>query len=270
MKKYILIILILISSILINAQNNTESDNTDDEKTNNIDFSMEYMNKAAFSGRNNMVNGGMYSPSVTLNLKSGFSVGITTYLMPEDTSKTKQIELAIGYEHDFFDWWNLQAGCSIYRTTVTTKKKTQVQNDIGVSLANTFDFEWMFLQNSIYYYYGSVKGWDVTFLLGKDIALDDMLGIEDLSISPTFTYELGNHFAKFRQLKKDLLTTVKTPNKFQALDYELSLPINYEYKSFSFDITPSYAFPVNLLPLESNLGSNFFYLSAKITYTLGL
>ncbi len=276
MRKTILITILLLSNaLIINAQ---VSDTTDtEEKTNNIKASFEYMNKAAFSGRDYMVNGGLLSPTISLNFKAGISLEVTSFILPNDTSKTRQTEFGLSYNNDLFDWWNIEGGYTLYRTSVTVnavnKKnveaaKVQTQTDNGLSLINTFDFDWMFLYNSSNYFFGTEKGFDLLFMLGKDISLDKLTGVDDLSISPTFTADIGNHFAKFRKLKKNLInaTTIANSTKFQPLDYEISLPIEYDLKGFTFNVTPAYAFPVNLLPNESNLGSNFFYISAKITY----
>ncbi len=275
MKKTILLAILLLSNVFIlNAQVNDTTDT--EEETTNIKASLEYMNKAAFSGRDYMVNGGLISPAFSLNFKWGLSIGITSFIMPNDTSKTRQFELPVSYNKDLFDWWNIEAGYTLYRTSVNitnklSKAKVQNQIDHGVSLVNTFDFDWMFLYNSINYFFGTAKGLDLMFIAGKDISLDKLTGIDDLTISPTFTADIGNHFAKFRKLKLDS-TSAKITNKFQPLDYEISLPIEYELKAFTFNVTPAYAFPVNLITSkipgqsESNLGNHFFYLTAKITY----
>ena len=276
MRKTILFALFSASTLLLNAQTN-DTTNNDEEKTTNIKASFQYMNKAAFSGRDYMVNGGLLNPEVSLNFKSGISLEFTTFILPNDTSKTRQSELGISYNNDLFDWWNIEGGYTFYRTSITVstinKKnekttKVQPQNDNGLSLANTFDFDWMFIQNTFNYFFGTQKGVDILTKVGKDFYLDDLTGIDDLTISPTLSDELGNHFAKFRKLKRNLINNTTVPNstKFQSLDYEISLPIEYDLKGFTFNLTPAYAFPVNLLPLESNLGSHFFYFSAKITY----
>ena len=276
MMKKILFIILLMNALMLNAQVKDTISANDEEKTTNIKASLEYMDKPVFSGRNYMEKGPLLSPELSLNFKAGISLAFTSYLLPNDTSNTRQSVFGISYTNDIYEWWNIDGGVSLYHTVVNkaaTKKstaKTQVQNDFGISLSNTFDFNWMYLQNSIYYFFGTQKGWDVMLVAGKDVALDNLTGIEDLSISPNFTFEMGNHFAKFRQLKKAILnqTDVTTSTKFQPLNYEITLPIEYEYYAFTFNITPAYAFPVNVLPSESNLGSNFFFISAKITYQL--
>ena len=274
MLKKILFAILLFNTLLLKAQVNDTTNNDVEENTTNVEASMQYMNKAAFSGRDYMVNSLLLSPSVSFNHKSGFSLGITTYFMPDDTSKTHQLEFSLSYNRDLNKWWNIEGGYTLFQTTINTtaanknKAKTSTQTDNGLSLINTLDFHWMFIQNYFYYIFGNQNGVDIMFMVGKEMALDDITGIDDLSISPKLTYELGNHFAKFRKLKKTAsnIPDIVNANKFQALNYEISLPIEYELKAFTFNFTPSFAFPINILPTESNLGSHFFYFSAMLSY----
>ncbi len=275
MVKKLILTILLFNTLLLKAQVNDTTNNDVEENTTNVEASMQYMNKAAFSGRDYMVNSFLMSPAVSLNFKFGLSLGITTYFMPDDTSNTHQWEFSLSYNKNLFDWWNIEGGYTLFRTTVNnaankikTKASTQTQTDNGLSMINTLDFDWMFFQNYFYYIFGTQNGVDIMFMAGKEVALDDITGIDDLSISPTLTYELGNHFAKFRKLKKTAsnIPDIVNVNKFQALNYEISLPIEYELKAFTFNFTPSFAFPINILPTESNLGSHFFYFSAMLTY----
>ena len=269
MKRYLIILILLLNVVFCYAQAVEDNDTTDEEVKTNIKASVEYQSKSTFAGRTYATNGSVINPELGLNLKSGFYLNFSTILLTDDTSSLRQYEFAAGYTKDLFSWWNADFSYTYYHSTNTLLKKKQNQSDHTFSLSNTFSYKNWFLQNSSSYSFGAQKGLDLIFVLGKDFDLEKLTGLEDLTTSPSFTYDIGNHISKLKKLNKKL-GTLTNSNKFQPLDYELSLPIDYQYYKFTFNFTPIYAIPLNVLAGESTTSGNIFYFTFKVAYKLDL
>ncbi len=262
MKRNIFLIMLLFKVLFLNAQSNDSVNTNSNLNKTNLQLSFRYFNKTVLSGRNYMIDGCMYNPAISFNLKSGLSAKVSTYVFTGDNSTFS--EFSVGYNKDLFNWWNIATAYTYYYMSNAT---TDIQNELnnGILLENDFDFNWIFSQNFVNYFFGTQKDFDIVSLLGKNISLDDLTGVDNLTISPTISAEIGNHTEKFIQLN----TITQTPtnfNKFQPLDYEIAMPFVYSLKGLKLKLTPSYAFPVNAMPEESTLSSHFFYFTVKITY----
>jgi len=262
MKRNILLITLLFKALFIHAQSNDSLKTNEIQNTTNIQVSFRYFNKTIISGRNYMIDGSMNNPAIIFNLKSGFSTKVTTYILSGYNSTFS--EFSVGYNNDLFDWWNIATGYTYYYISNTTEDVRKELNN-GILLENDFDFDWIFSQNFVNYYFGTQKDFDIVSLLGKNISLDDLTGVENLTIAATISAEIGNHTEKFIQINNNTPAPTNF-NKFQALDYEIAMPFVYSLKGFKLKLTPSYAFPVNILPEESTLSSHFFYFSIKLSY----
>lgn len=63
-------------------------------------------------------------------------------------------------------------------------------------------------------------------------------------------------------------TTTSVDNSFGVLSYDITLPITYSTKSFTFALTPYYAIPINLTPGETTISGNPFIVTVSVTYKL--
>ncbi len=64
------------------------------------------------------------------------------------------------------------------------------------------------------------------------------------------------------------VTTTSADNSFGVLSYDITLPISYNTKNFTFALTPYYAIPINLTPGETTLSGNPFIVTVSVTYQL--
>ena len=70
MKRNIFLIMLLFKVLFLNAQSNDSVNTNSNLNKTNLQLSFRYFNKTVLSGRNYMIDGCMYNPAISFNLKS--------------------------------------------------------------------------------------------------------------------------------------------------------------------------------------------------------
>lgn len=231
---------------------------TDTVKTSYFKTSGSYLTNSVYNGRKDSLLTPYITPSFGYYDKSGFYVtGSLSYLSNAAESRIDLYTFDIGYDFNFTDNFNagVYANKSFYNQA-STAIKSDVKGSIGTSLSYDFNF----LQLN--------AGTDIMFANKADIALNIGLAhafyIGDegnlFSITPSVIANMSTlHFYEGytnRKLGKNakkaipnLLSTASTTtvsnNKFTLMDYELSIPVTYDAKTFGIFFTPTFALPQN-------------------------
>ncbi|MDC1162464.1 hypothetical protein OAT18_03375 [Tenacibaculum sp.] len=223
-------------------------------------FSMSYNNKTYFSGRDVGIDQFNMSPQLTYMSSKGFFVGIAGLYYSEFTPNWDYFSVSTGYgksfgKKDIFRWSisyaryfysnevdNPYENGVTFRIGVKNKKKT-----LGTQLSTTYlfgsDNTYQFTSTS----YGVVKLFkDKNHQLKIRPQLEILVGKQVVELSRTIT--IGSH----------QITRYIENNEFGLINTQLSLPLQYSYKSFDFELGYNVNIP-SALTGESNLKTTGFF-----------
>lgn len=199
-----------------------------------------------------------YSASLTYGFKNSFylsgAVSNVTGMRPYPSFYS----LSADYSHTFNKWFDISADLAGYKTRKILQDT--LFSDFGyVNFTAGFDWKILYTRvslsgvissdnkgyiqilNSRYFQTGDFFGGNafVSFnpgfniLSGEIIEIITTTGIKRYGLSPPF-----------RHYKKNPLTTTESfTSKFGIMDFELSLPVTFNYKNLSLEVEPDYIIP---------------------------
>lgn len=242
-------------------------------------LSASYLSNAVYYGRKDSFAVPYITPTISYYDKSGFYIeGSLSYLSTAGASGFDAGAISAGYE---FNSSNEKLSGAVYASKYFTSTSSfSVHGEVNSELAASLDYNT-----------GPVtinSGADISFAsktdFGVNLGLSHNFGFDDdhLGITPTFLFNAGTQKfyedyytkRKFSAKRKRRQTTnsnaiqvIVVAKKFAILDYELSLPINYDKAKWGLFFTPTYSLPVNGFQYSINNGltnrtevlSNTFY-----------
>ncbi len=253
-------------SVFSSAQEK-ETKKTDDKHTSYFKASANYLSNSLYNGRKDSLATPYISPGIGYYDKSGFYItGGISYLASSSESRIDLVSFDAGYDFSFSD--NFTGGVYANKSFYN-QSSTAVKSDIKGSIGGTLSYDLGFLQLS--------TGIDVLFADKADIALNFGLAHafyvgdkDDLwTITPSVTTNLStlnfyegytnrrvgkNAKSKIPNLASITTTTTVNNSKLTLMDYEISLPINYDGKKWGLFFTPTLALPQN--PISTTTVSN--------------
>ena len=275
-KTIILSYLILFLSLASKAQDDKNSES----KKSYFKFSVGYLSNAVYYGRKDSLALPYIIPSISYNDKSGFYLEASlSYLASAGESQVDAGAITAGYE---FDSKNEKLSGSVYASKFFTSSSSysvhgEVKGAVGTSLN---------------YKAGPVSidgGADISFAKKSDVGIN--LGLShafefdngNFAIRPTAMVNAGtqnfygDYFTnrKFSTKRKrrqtsnpNAINVIVVKKNFSVLDYELSLPVNYDKIKWGLFLTPTFSLPVSGFKYSINNGltyrtevlSNTFYV----------
>ncbi len=263
--------------LLISFSSKAQDDKDADPKKSYFKFSVGYLSNAVYYGRKDSFALPYIMPSFSYNDKSGFYLEASfSYLATAGESQVDAGAITAGYE---FNSKNEKFSGSVYASKFFTSNSSysvhgEVKGAIGTSLN---------------YNVGPVSidgGADIAFANKSDVGIN-------LGLSHAFEFDNGNFTIKpsalvnagtqnfyqdyytkrkFSAKRKRRQTTNPTAIKvivldksFSVLDYEVSLPVDYDKARWGLFFTPTYSLPVN--PFKYSINNGLTYRTEVLSNT---
>lgn len=247
------ILSILFSSLALQAQSDTATSNKSYFK-----FSGSYLSNFIYNGRQDSIPTPYITPSLGYYDKSGFYViGSLSYLSSPKEKRLDLFSFDIGYE---FSISKKLTGSVYANKSAYNQSSTAIQSDVKGNIGTYFSYDFNFLEFN--------TTTDITFANKTDIGVNMGLlhtfsfgeKLNSFTLTPSFSANWSTlHFYEGytnRKLSRLVIflnpalassvsTTTVNNSKMTLMDYEISIPLNYEYKNLGFFINPTVALPIN-------------------------
>ena len=285
---------ILITCISLNT---TAQDDSAKTKTSYFKVSANYLSNAVYSGRKDSSVVPYLRPSIGYYNKSGFfvSAGMAILVSPSDPTQVDLITAEAGYEFNISE--AIAGGISAskyFYSDASFATTSEMKGSVGINFSYDVPAitigvgsELLFSTNTDLGAYLNVSH---AFALDKD---DKFMATPTLQVNAGTQYfnqayyefrkysvvtNSGNGSNRGRGHAKNITTSTTTvqtitftdQNKFSLLDYELSLPVTYDSKSWGVFFTPHYAIPTSAASyvingqLKKEQLSNAFFAEAGV------
>ncbi|WP_047414648.1 hypothetical protein [Cellulophaga sp. Hel_I_12] len=262
LKFRIVLLFFLITQIHLIAQNNKNS--TEEITSKNESYlltDISFINDAVFMGRLDSIAAPYIFPSIGYYDKSGFYVDVSaSYLTNASENRIDLFLGSLGYNFEDKNWRGGISGTTYFFNEDSYNVKSEIIGDISGFLSYDLKVIQASLFVSTYFNNGSSADIFGGFMLDRTFySKDNSFLINPSAIlyagSQNFyqeyysTSRLGNRKGKGQASGASEPTTVATnievkeASKFKILNLELSLPIQYYYKSYIFSFTPVLALP---------------------------
>lgn len=255
MKRLQALVIIFISVSLLNfclAQDSTLEAALKDLKHSYFKASASYLSDAVYLGRKDSVKVPYLTPTFGYYSRSGiFFTASASYLSTE--KRIDGYSLGSGYMFASKKWTGELTANKYFYSNQSYSVKSEVKADAAVELA--YDAGPIEMDISATASFSGST--DVATSFGLDHAFSVM--DDQMEITPTFITNGGTqnyydaYYRKRRYIKKrkgnlpprTISAYTLNPGSFRILDYEASLPVEYDVNKFAFSFTPTVAFPVN-------------------------
>lgn len=285
---------------------NTDSIDATPLKRSGFQISTQFLTDNVYLGRSDTGHNFTYLPSLTYTDKSGLFIVSSLYFTPGKSNSIDGLIIQAGYHTSFSDNFS---GSLSFEKTLFAEHSTAVKSVISSEISASLDYDLLgIISPSINIDYNiNRQGITNDLILNTGISHDFFLGSiisskDFLAISPAIEMNTGSqnfNDANFEKIKnfenhtnvKDIKNKRSTPltpaqlayndaitkavgqdKKFQLLDYEFSLPLNYSQGRFKMNLTPTLSLPYNMLKkqLQQQIGerSNRFSLILGLSYWL--
>lgn len=291
MKTRLLInILLCCTPLLLMAQNNKRS--AEEISSNEVSYiltDISYINDAVFMGRRDSIEAPYIFPSIGYYDKSGFFADASaSYLVGSEENRVDLVLASLGYLANGEKLgWGI-SGTAYFFNGDSYNVKSEVVGDISGFLSYDFKVLELSVLASTYFNNGSSTDVFAGLMLDRIFYNND----KNLLIDPTIavyagsqyfyqeyyrTSRLGNRKGR-GQGTEDIngnaasMVEIEEVSKFNILNVELSLPIQYHHKQFIFSFTPALALPQSSATVTTEDSvitedlENVFYFSTGISY----
>ena len=250
---YLFIFSILISSLALQAQSDTATSNKSYFK-----FSGSYLSNSIYNGRQDSLVTPYITPSLGYYDKSGFYViGSLSYLSSAKEKRLDLFSFDIGYD---FSISKKLTGSVYANKSAYNQTSTAIQSDVKGSLGSNISYDFDFLQFDAGADIMFANKADIGFNLGFSHAFSFGEPGSAFNVTPSITTNFSTlHFYEGYTNRKStrtalrlnpaLLSSISTTlvdnSKMTLMDYEISIPLNYEHENLGFFINPTVALPQN-------------------------
>lgn len=245
---------------------------------------VSYATNSVWQGRSDSIITPGVGVSLGYHLKCGLYLDGGLSIIPSrEIDKLDLATLRAGYDFAFIK--DVFTGNVSYVKNFYSQYSTQVGSEVqgGVGAELAYDFSLFQLGVNGEYSYGAKSDIGLTATLGKSIEIEMAKG-HSLNLTPSLTAYAGTQNLyglylvkrpkKANNGKKSRTTTTTTASsskeiaysKFNMLDIDLSLPISYTYKKFTFGVTPTFAIPLNVQADEFT--GHPFYINFSLEFKL--
>lgn len=258
----IVLLFFLVTQIQLTAQNNKKSTETITSKNESyILTDASFINDAVFMGRRDSIAAPYLFPSIGYYDKSGFFVDVSASYLT--SSSENRVDLFLGSLGYIFEDKNLRGGIS-GTAYLFNEDSYNVKSEIVADISGFLSYDLKAVQASLFAstYFNRSSTADIfgAFSLDRTFYTND----NSFLINPSATLyagsqyfyqeyystsRLGNRKGKGQGSGSSEPTSVATnieiaeASKFKILNVELSMPMQYYYKSYIFSFTPVLALP---------------------------
>jgi len=272
------------------AQNNPKSvqEKSNDNKS-YVLADVSYINDAVFMGRRDSIAAPYVYPSIGYYDKSGFFVDASaSYLTGSEENRVDLFLITAGYLFDSKEWSGGISGTAYFFNEDSYNVQSEIVGDITGILSYDLEAFEVSLSASSYFntnsspdFFGGLMldrtfySSDKNFLINPSIAV--YAGSQYFYQEYYSTSRLGNRKGQGQGsgvTEPSVVTSVEIAeaSKFNILNVELSLPLQYYHKSFIFSFTPVLAIPQSSATITTEDAvitedlESVLYFSAGISY----
>ncbi|CAM3655316.1 hypothetical protein FLGE108171_08605 [Flavobacterium gelidilacus] len=250
---------------------------------------VSFQNDAVFMGRNDSITAPYLVPSIGYYDASGFFADASlSYLTKSNENRVDLFLFTAGYRFESKKFSGYVSGTKYFFNDISYNIQSEIVADVSAIISYDLNIIKTSLTASTYFNKNSNPDFFVGAHLVKEIHTRD----ESFEIIPTLSLYAGSQYFYEEYYKYNktgnnqiagngsgqnqqvefVVIDINEVNKFNLLSIELSMPINYYYKSFIISITPQLAFPQSNATFttedavfKENL-KDVFYWSAGISY----
>jgi len=217
---------------------------------------INYLSNNVYLGRKDTVNMPYITGTVGYYHKSGLYLnGSVSYLPNSDPGRIDLVTVEGGYHFKTGKFEGQATAAKFFFNSLSNNVKAELKG--AVSFLGAYDLS--FIKPVITPMLNISNKLDFTLTTGLEHTFysED----NDFDITPTINMNgsTQNYYSSYYKdrkfkVKKKKVTVVEKgtvtgvvldASQFKILDYEFTLPVNYVYKKFTFNFTPTYAIPVN-------------------------
>lgn len=259
---------------------------------------VNFQNDAVFMGRNDSIAAPYLVPSIGYYDASGFFADASlSYLTKSNENRVDLFLFTAGYRFETKKFSGYVSGTKYFFNDISYNIQSEIVADVSAIISYDLNVIKTSLTASTYFNKNSNPDFFVGAHLAKEIHTRD----ESFEIIPTLSLYAGSQYFyeeyyKYNrvgnrkvtgsgsgngsgfggsgqdQVVETVVVDINEVNKFNLLSIELSMPINYYYKSFIISITPQLAFPQSNATFTTEDAvfmedlKEVFYWSAGISY----
>ena len=303
MKKIVGVVLLVSLSFISVVQAFAEDQDSVQVKKSSFSVGLKYLSNNVYLGRIDSANIMYLVPTIGYYHKSGLHISASlSYQLDAGVNKIDAVSIEGGY--DFKIGENFSGGLSAekYYYDMNSMSLNSV-NNFGLSSNFSYDFSLFSLSAG-----AGLAFNDKTDII-SDFGLAKSIEVGKFAIEPTLKLNAGtqNYYNSFLVAGKSHLTgnkghgkglgsvksagkgnsgttttttttttetyTVVQASRYKILDYEISVPVSYNFHNFQFELSPTYSIPENAATILSSAGtvkkeviSNHFVLQLGVTY----
>jgi len=303
MKKIAGVVLLVSLSLISVVQAFAEDQDSVQVKKSSFSVGLKYLSNNVYLGRIDSANIMYLVPTIGYYHKSGLHISASlSYQLDAGVNKIDAVSIEGGY--DFKIGENFSGGLSAekYYYDMNSMSLNSV-NNFGLSSNFSYDFSLFSLSAG-----AGLAFNDKTDII-SDFGLAKSIEVGKFAIEPTLKLNAGtqNYYNSFLVAGKSHLTgnkghgkglgsvksagkgnsgttttttttttetyTVVQASRYKILDYEISVPVSYNFHNFQFELSPTYSIPENAATILSSAGtvkreviSNHFVLQLGVTY----
>jgi hypothetical protein len=223
-------------------------------KKSHIKVEIGYLSNNVYFGRKDSVAIPYITGQMGYYHKSGLYTNVTaSYLPTAGQNRFDLFTIEAGYNHRFGAVEMQLAGSKFYYNS----NSYNVESEIQETFAAAFAYDWKVLTPVLMgtAIFAGTTDYAASFGLEHSFyALKSRLEIIASATANASTQNYYSQYYRYRRyaidrfkipLSYSIIAEVLDPSVFKVLDYELSLPITYNVKKFTFNFDPLFAIPVN-------------------------
>ncbi|GEL10308.1 hypothetical protein SAMN05192550_0660 [Flavobacterium glycines] len=290
MKKLFLLAILFTFAVKTHAQDTSPKEQETDEiidglleKNQNIDallksisklqflyLSMNYNNKTYFSGRDIGVNQYNLTPKISYMHSSGIYASLSGIYYSEFDPNWDLTTASIGFGKDFGKQKKLRYNGSYSRYFYNNSLDNAYNNVINAGLAFRNKKRNFSSQLSLSYLFGNQDGLQIA---STNYLLINLIKTAkaQLSLKPQLSIVAGNQTIELARnyfFNGHPVTVYTTNSTFDLINTQINFPLDFNYKSFDFELGYNFNFP-NALKGETDV-KNTSYFNFSVAYLINL
>ncbi|MFY7963793.1 MAG: hypothetical protein ACOVO1_02755 [Chitinophagaceae bacterium] len=222
------------------------------EKKSSFKFQASYLSNYVYGGRKDSLALPYFTPSIEYNHKSGFYAGASFGLLPNTKFNKDFISINAGFSFDTSNHF----GCSVFANKLFYSVSSKnVQSTVNFTLGTAISYytKIVNLSSTISTMFGSKTDFALTFSLDHTFDFANDTSNYALSMVPTLStyfgstgfYQSTKSKGRIGNFPPGTTFALVSPEKFQMLSYEFSIPIYFDKEKWGVSVIPTYAIAVN-------------------------
>jgi hypothetical protein len=238
-----------------NLQNNDSTNGA--KKRSYFSAGLSYLNDNVYLGRKDSVKIPYITPDIAYHFKSGFYLeGSLSYVNSSSQNRIDAVTFSGGYAFTANNYSGDITASKFFYSSLSTSVKSEVKSNLAYY--NSYNFGVITPAVTATLNFGNKT--DIAGEFGLEHSFSALK--EKLSITPTVAANAStqNYYSNYYKKRKytikrkgkaplpgiaNVSGIVENASTFKLLDYEMSLPVEYETGKFTFGFTPVYAIPVH-------------------------